>query len=289
MRKAFALSLLLGVAACSARHDEGSPTPQNEPMMRDEAPAAPDRAAAGPGVTPTAAPGVAFDYHYAFRLAAERIQDAQQQHAAACEKMGLDHCRITGMRYRLIGKDEVEAMLAFKVDPALARAFGKQAIDEIVKADGLLAEAEITGTDAGAKIAEANSQAGSLSDQLKAVEAQLARSGLTGAERAELQNQAQALRDRIAAAQGEKKIAQATLATTPMTFDYSTDDRSRPRLRQALAQAGDNFLGGAQWLLIIAISLLPWAVAAGLLWFGWRRTRRWIEGRAPTPDAPADA
>lgn len=282
MRKAFALSLLLGAAACSARHDEGS-TRQNEPTMQNEASVASDSAeeaaGAGPRVAPTAAPGVAFDYHYVFRLAAERIQDVQQQHAAACEKMGIDHCRITGMRYRLVGKDEVEAMLAFKIDPALARAFGKQGIDEVVKADGLLAEAEITGTDAGAKIAEANSEAGSLSDQLKAVEAQLARPRLSGAERAELQNQAQALRDRIAAAQGEKKIAQASLATTPMSFDYSTDDLSRPRFRQALAQAGDNFVGGAQWLLIIAISLLPWAFAAGLLWFAWRRVRAWLARR----------
>ena len=294
MRKAFALSLLLATAACG-RPDEGSrqsrESLQAEPVASGgNMTADVDDSSAGPGVAPTAAPGVAFNYQYAFRLAAERIKDVQKQHAAACEKLGLDHCRITGMRYRLVGNRDVEAMLSFKVDPALARAFGDQAAEAVGQAEGLLVDAEINGTDAGAKIAQANLTAGSLSDQLKQVEAQLAKPGLSGRERAELQNEAQDLRERIRSAQDEKKEQQASLATTPMTFEYATGDLNdgfggRPRLKQALVHAGDNLVGGALWILVIAISLLPWALVAALGWWGWRRLRARLERRQAIADA----
>jgi hypothetical protein len=247
---------------------------------------------AGPGLAPTAAPGVAFNYQYAFRLAAERIKDVQKQHAAACEKLGLDHCRVTGMRYQLIGNRDVAATLSFKLDPALARGFGDQAIDVVTQAEGLLVDAEISGSDAGSKIAEANRTQGSFADQLKSVEAQLAKPGLSGTERAELQNQAQALRDRIRIGQDDKKAQQDSLATTPMTFEYATGDLGdgfggRPRLKQALVHAGDNLVGGALWILVLAITLLPWALAAALGWWGWRRLRARIERRQALADGAA--
>ena len=119
-----------------------------QPAMRDgDAPTAPR-----PGIAVTAAPGVAFTYRYAFRLPAAKLAGAQEAHAQACEKLGIAHCRITGMRYRVLGENSNEGMLLFKLDPSLARAFGKQGIDAIVAAEGKLADAEITGTDAAAEI-----------------------------------------------------------------------------------------------------------------------------------------
>ncbi|HMN84711.1 MAG TPA: hypothetical protein PKA74_01795, partial [Bauldia sp.] len=64
----------------------------------------------------TAAPGVAFNYRYAFSLPAGQIAAAQEAHAAACEQLGIARCRITGMRHQLLGENRVEAMLAFKLD-----------------------------------------------------------------------------------------------------------------------------------------------------------------------------
>ena len=77
--------------------------------------------AGGPNVGPTAAPGVAFNYRYAFRLAAPRIAAVQEQHAQLCERLTVARCRITGMRYRVVNERDIEAMLAFKLDPAVAR------------------------------------------------------------------------------------------------------------------------------------------------------------------------
>ena len=77
-----------------------------EPMSAD--------AVAGPNVRVSAAPGVAFNYRYAFRVPDAKIAAVQEEHAAACETLGLSRCRITGMRYSLIDEDEVTASLAFK-------------------------------------------------------------------------------------------------------------------------------------------------------------------------------
>src|SRR5436853_1054630 len=167
----------------------------------------------GPNVAVTAAPGVAFNYRYAFRLPKERVQSVQEQHAQACEKLGVARCRITGLRYRLVN-DDIEAMLAFKLDPALAREFGKQGIDAVVRAEGMLVDAEISGEDVGAKITAGKRDEGNLEEELKRVEAQLARPGLRGSERAELQIQAQELRERMRGSRDARLAQQEQLATT---------------------------------------------------------------------------
>ena len=90
MKKYFLLATAL-LAACS------KPIPHREesPALRDVQEAAD---ASAPGVNVTSAPGVAFNYSYAFRLPGNRISQVQEAHAAACEKLGIDKCRITGMR-----------------------------------------------------------------------------------------------------------------------------------------------------------------------------------------------
>src|SRR5688500_8246912 len=44
---------------------------------------------AGPNISVSAAPGVAFNYRYAYRLPNARISVAQEAHAAMCEKLGV--------------------------------------------------------------------------------------------------------------------------------------------------------------------------------------------------------
>jgi hypothetical protein len=76
MRKAFGLGLVLLASACGQApnrgdgHDGGQATASNEAAEADMA---------APGIAPTAAPGVAFNYKYAFRLPAERISGVQEQ------------------------------------------------------------------------------------------------------------------------------------------------------------------------------------------------------------------
>ena len=182
-----------------------------------------------PGVDVTAAPGVAFNYSYAFRLPAQNVKDAQEAHASACEKLGPQHCRITGMLYRLIGENNIVGAIQFKLDPALARTFGKQGIDAIVKADGKLVDAEITGTDAGAAIKTLDVQRQQAEAELQRLDRELARGDLKAAERSELQSQRAALAARLQEVKTETGNQEQSLAHSgklPLRIR-----RGSPRLR----------------------------------------------------------
>ena len=276
MRKALGLFLLLTAAGCGQ-------------APRDESGDSAAERAAGPGVEPTAAPGVAFNYLYAFRLPAAKIAPVQEQHASACEKLGLARCRITAMRYEERDDEHVEAQIAFKLDPALARAFGRQGIDAVTRAEGELARAEITGSDVGNDLAAAAGGEARLGEDMRRIEKQLARGDLGSAERAQLQQQAQDLRNNVRASQAEQADRREQLASTPVTFDYRAGGTHGP-LRAAAQDAGDNFVGALTLLLIVLVTLLPWAIAALLLWFGWRwLNRRFLGSDRPHMSAPAEA
>lgn len=285
MRKAICLSLLLATAACS---QGGEADQASGPAIREETttmdveesatPSAADsdsasRAPRPPGVAPTAAPGVAFNYRYAFRLPAENIGRVQEEHAQACEKLGVEHCRITAMNYADDGDRRVEAQLAFKLDPALARAFGREGIAAVTKAQGELLRASITGTDVGSEIAAASRSQAQQADEVRRLEQQLARPGLSSAERVELQQQLQGLRDSIRAGQAEQAGRRQQLASTPVTFDYRAG-KTGTRLERAIADAGDNFVGAATTLLVLLVTLLPWIVALLLIWLAVRWAMR---------------
>ena len=288
-------ALLLATTACGGserRSEENLRT-----MDASESTAANDVAmeasARAPGIAPTAAPGVAFDYRYAFRLPSERIAAVQEQHAQACEKLGLTRCRITGFRYRVVGDREIEAMLAFKLDPTIARQFGKAGADLVDKAEGMLVDAEINGTDAGAAIALANRTEAELNEELRAIERQLARPGLPGYERARLQSEAQALRQQLRSNRAGRTANRESLATTPMAFHYGSGELipgfdTRSPIRAALAQSWENLVGGVATLLVILITLLPWALVALLGWWLVRKLRPRIQSLGVQPET-ADA
>jgi hypothetical protein len=274
------MALLL--AACSGAEQSGSgsesPTTQDASESTDAA--QDERAPAPPGITPTAAPGVAFNYRYAFRLPGARISAVQEQHAAACEKLGVSRCRITGLHYSQDGPDRIEAQLAFKLDPALARAFGREGIEAVTRAEGELLSADIQGTDVGAQIDEGARSGGQIADDLARIEQQLARPGLSGRERAELQQQAQALRDTARANEAQQTDRRAQLATTPMVFDYQAGDTGG-RIAQAARNAARTFEASLAALIVIALTLLPWIVLALLLWLAWRWVNSRFLGGAP--------
>lgn len=264
MRRQLAVVGLVLLAGCSRSDRNGGRQPQADTAAADQS--------AGPSVTPTAAPGVAFNYRYSFRLPADRIIGVQEEHALACEKLGIARCRVTGMNFRRTGDNDVEAQLDLKLDPAIARGFGKQGIDTVTRADGLLAEAEIKGEDAGSAIETANRNEDQQAGQLRRIEAQLARPGLGAAERAQLQAEAQQIREAIGASQAGKAEKQDSLARTPMTFAYESGDMA-PGVRRSLRNGVSNLVDGLEWMLMAAITLAPWALLALLIWWLTRRYR----------------
>lgn len=265
----FLVLLLATAAACSKSNPERSAPSQ--PMEASNASADVSESAApagrasrdgGPNVGVTAAPGVAFNYNYEFRLPPTRIAEVQEQHAQACEHLTIARCRITGMFYRVNNAHDVEAMLAFKLDPAIARQFGRDGVAAVIGAEGMLSESEITGTDVGTQIHAANRSIAELQGDLQRTEAQLRAPGLDLDEKARLEDQAQQLRETIRAGTAQREEAQESLATTPMVFRYASGE---PTMGQSLRDAGDSFLDSASVLLRIVIALLPWAIAAALI------------------------
>jgi hypothetical protein len=274
MRKALVPVLVLLAAGCSKGPDHDPGRERGGGSSAENSASADVAAAAAPGgIAPTAAPGVAFNYKYAFRLTAERISAVQEEHAQACEKLGLARCRITGMYYHLTGERDVEARLDFKLDPAIARAFGKEGIAAVTHADGRLVTSEISGTDAGAVLTQVNRGQADREEALRKIEAQLAKPGLGGRERAELQSQAQQIREAMAAGRAEKAEKEESLAKTPMSFSYESGDMA-PGVRRSLSDGFANLLAALEWMLLALITLLPWLLVAGLAWLGWRRFGR---------------
>jgi hypothetical protein len=79
------------------------------------------------------------------------------------------------------------------------------------------------------------------------------------------------LREQIRSLRDTRSEQQESLATTPMVFRYGSGDlvpgfAQRPTLKQTMQRAADNFLDGATMLLILIITLLPWALAIALIW-----------------------
>ena len=270
MKKALLLTALLTSACSSERY---------EPEHRDS-PAQADTVAseAAPGVNVTAAPGVAFNYEYAFRLPSARISAAQEAHATACEKLGIARCRITGMRYRLVGKSNIEAMLALRLDPTIAREFGKQATDIVNKSEGMLVEQEITGEDVGSKIKTAARSESQLREDLSKIESELRQMRASDPRRGELVARADELRRQIAAASQSQDSDKEALAGTPMVFNYGSGNvvpgfDVRSPIRGALQSGADSFVTAFSFILTLVAVLLPWLLFGGLLWWITARLR----------------
>jgi len=269
--------IVLVLAGCGrASEDTAARSGDAPPYALDAPGTAPAAMRAAPGIAVTAAPGVAFNYSYAFRLPAARIAGAQEAHAQMCERLGITRCRITGMRYSLNAKNQISAMLAFKLDPTLARAFGRQGIVAIEAAEGMLTDAEITGTDAGAEIARLNAGREATSEARARIDRELAQKGLTAATRTELLRQRQRLDEQLRNTGTAVAEQQDTLATTPMTYAYESGTAIRGfNPRSPFTEAADTAVASAEFTLSAVLMLLavlgPPALIALLLFLLWRR------------------
>jgi Domain of unknown function (DUF4349) len=277
------LPLVALVAGCGKPADSGDQMESRtldvqEAKPQNMAPPAADAAAesaAGPNIGVSSAPGVAFNYQYAFRLPNAKIASVQEEHAQMCEKLGINRCRITGMRYRLVDEDEVSAMLAFKLDPALARQFGKDGIASVVKAEGMLVDSEISGIDVGGAIKAADKSIAQYQDDLNRIQGQLAQK-ISNEERVRLNEEAGSIRGQMRATKDDRAASKESLATTPMVFNYGSGsvipgfDGASP-LSDAFKTAVSSFMMMLSVILIAAGVMIPWLAFFGGLYWCWLR------------------
>ncbi len=292
------LALLLATAAaCGRVEDNGATAPGGAPADQTTnateaadseslsaippelpAPRARPSRETGPDLDPAAAPGVAFDYSYAFRLEADRVAEAQQEHQRLCARYG-PRCRITGMDYRAANEDDVEAMLSFLVDPEIAGQFGRESVRAVDAAGGELAGSEISGIEIGTAIKANTGNIEALEAELERVEARLARPRLRWRERERLDEERRGLRQQIAELRSTTAAQERQLATVPMLFRYGSGafapgPAPRASVGEAAERAADTFLGGLNMLLIVFVTLSPWLLTALLIWGAIRFARR---------------
>lgn len=231
-------------------------------------------AARGPGIDVTAAPGVAFDYRYAFRLPGGAISGMQEQHAAACEALGLDKCRIIGLRYHVQDEERTSAMLALRLDPAEARDFGKKATDAVVGAEGMLVDLQITGTDVGSRIDQSTRDQGRIEADIADLEAELRAMGASDRRRGEVTARLDDLKRQLRSLEGSQDRDEAMLEGTPMVFHYGSGkaipgfDKRSP-IADAFADAGYLFQQVVAFLITLIAALIPIALFGLALRWLW--------------------
>ncbi|WP_257550045.1 DUF4349 domain-containing protein [Sphingopyxis sp. DBS4] len=277
-------AMALALVGCSEKQSEDAS------VSTSNAPAAEAAAsdAAGPDVALNAAPGVAFDYSYTFRLADDRIAKVQEEHAAACETLGVQRCRIVDVRYQLDDEKLVEAQTQFKLEPGIARKFGASALASVEKAEGVLADASVKGEDVGTEILASQQRSAGSETEIARIEERLKAGGLDKRERAELLAQVAQLRGQLGDERQSRRDGEARIAWTSVAFNYVSDGglpgigRENPfsNAWSALLGSGGTLLSV---VLVFGAAILPWALLAALAVYLWRRFR----GRPTEPPASA--
>lgn len=249
-----------------------------------------------PGISASLAPNLAFEYRYAFKLPDAKIGAVQEEHAEACEVLGSARCQIIDYKYAQAKENDVEAMLAFKLDPAIARKFGRDAIASVEKAEGVLADGNVTGTNVGGAIEDSQGRSALLQAQLERLEQRL-KARLPAKERASLQDRVEEIRRELDNEGEGRRQGEVKLAMTPVQFTYTSDGglpgfgKDNP-FASAFDVAATSFATMISFVLMVAGALAPWALLIFLIVLALRSNaasgiRRWWNRNTPLTDQPA--
>lgn len=275
----------LALAACSQQKSQ-EPAPQEtsrapQDMAADAVTSASEgkadaEAGAPPEIDANVAPGVAFDFSYTFALPEKRIAEVQEGHARMCAKLGISRCRVTSLNFEKQRDGEVNAMLAFRIDPALALSFGRDATELVEESDGKLETSVARGEDVGSQIVEGDKSAAQLRADLKRIEAQLAIPKLSGEVKQRLLEEQREIRQRLERLSSTRGQQVEDLATTPVIFNYEPSEAIMGFDRGSAAQTGLS-AGVASFSAMLSVvafaagAFAPWLLLGGAAFWAWRR------------------
>ncbi|UVO52708.1 hypothetical protein [Sphingomonas sp. SUN039] len=225
-----------------------------------------------PGIDPSVAPGVAFDFAYGFTLPERQIATVQESHAALCGQLGMAHCRVTAVHFDKARGGNVEADMTFLLDPALAFGFARDATALVEKAEGSLATSRVTGEDAGKAIVAGDKSADGMGAELAKLDAQLRIPGLSKDARGQLVARSGEVRAQLREL-GETRDAKVeSLATTPVRFNYEVAPAALgDAWKQGVSSGAGSGAAIASMLAYLLGALWPLALLGGMAWLGVRR------------------
>lgn len=236
----------------------------------------------------TAPTPAAFDYRYAFRLPSSNIAAVQESHAKGCDQLGPAHCRITAVHYSVDDQNHVTATLTLKLDPTIARAYGKAAIATVTGAHGALTKADIAGADSVAAMGRSDTVVAKLRDAIANIEAQM-RGPVTPEQRTQLAAKADHLRAAVATIGEVDQGAGTSVATTPVLLTYESGGAVAGALGSSDATfdtAGATLMSSLAGLATVLAGVGPWLI---LLLGAALILRRIVQGdpkRTPAPGIP---
>ena len=235
-----------------------------------------DSTAPGVPIDVAVAPGVAFRFDYSFVLPVKAISTVQQQHAAACARLGTARCRITGIDFNQSDEDNANGQMDFLLAPDFAQRFSAEGTSAVEAASGKLDRAAVNGEDAGTAIALSQSSSAAIEAEVARLEARLKARGLAASERTELARRVEQLRDELRGETQSRQANERAIASTPVTFRYASEGivGSSGAFGKALAAGWGSANGLLALLLVLAGYALPWALLAGLIVLGWRTLTR---------------
>lgn len=300
------LPLLAAIAACGQKAEEEPAATETANVAEEAAAPAADAAAsesvaakAGPvftkpaAVSPSVAPGVAFAYQYDFRVPGDKIEAVQDEHAAACETLGLSRCQITGLNFSQSENGYPQGRMEFLLDPAIARKFGRDAIASVEKAEGVLATSNVEGENVGSDIANSQVRSAGIEAEVKRIEERLAGKGLANDERVELRRRAEELRAMLGSEKEQRREGEARIATTPVAFNYSGNMGigGSGAFGEAWSASSNSMTTMLSVLLMLAGVILPWLLPVGLVVLFVKSPlgaglRRWWNRNSPLVDEP---
>jgi hypothetical protein len=244
-------------------------------------------------VSPSVAPGVAFAYQYDFRVPGENIEAVQDEHAAACETLGLSRCQITGLSFNQSERGYPAGRMEFLLDPSIARKFGRDAIASVEKAEGVLATSNVSGEDVGSQIATSQVRSAGMEAEVKRIEARLAGKGLTNEERIELRRRAEELRSMLGNERDTRRSGEARIATTPVAFNYSGNMGigGSGSFGEAWSASSNSMSTMLSVMLMFFGVILPWLLPVAAIILIVKSPlgaglRRWWRGNSPLIDEP---
>jgi len=241
----------------------------------------------GPDLGGRSAAGIAFSYAYSLVMPGDDIADVQETHAAACERLGPDRCRITGLHYTVAPSGGVDADLSMTVAASVARTFGRQGVLAAQKAGAVLGGVTIGGTEVATQ-ARADTQAATEAITERArVQADLRRRQTPEA-RAELRRRDTELAAQARTARADAATARDSIANTPVSFDYRSGRGVglANRVREAGDAAAASTAATLAAVLWVLATLGPPLVVLLALVVVWRRWGQAAWRRVAGPGAP---